>query len=190
MFELPITTPKGKIMVYHVQYFDQGKAILKNPEIPDDLMADEDEEIPRICITTSIPEAINACADVIFKDPNFKYFEHDGFRTLYLYCAEVKTDALVQPTKWGVPDVWKSGELWLMQPTHFDKCLEYDIQRQCHFEGTPYSRFLFTARGEDPMVDRYIVEPIYGSIESFSMIMTDILYMDLSDRDNVKNVKF
>ncbi len=156
------------IRVYHISDQNFGNKIKLIPRVPEST-ADanyEDDVTPRICCALTLPQCLYSTErtyDITSEGKEIK---------LYVYEAIVKASKLYQPKEDQVFDTYYTGELWLLEPTVFTLVNSYTLRRQ-QVLGYPYSRFSFTADGEDEVVNRMISEPIYGDSKAFSFIAVD-----------------
>ena len=70
---------------------------------------DEDNQTKRICVSSSVEGCIKAIGCNIFIGCN-----------LYIYKADIDISIIKQPTESEVPDVWITGECWVLKPTMFE----------------------------------------------------------------------
>lgn len=105
-----------------------GKEVVFNPRIPKDRMSYENDNVPRICMSTSIDGCLTAI------DTMYTWFEGD--RLVYVYVCIVDEKYVIHPTVEDVPDVLFSGEVWSTVPTTLKHILtiqlvdylDYDIR--------------------------------------------------------------
>lgn len=165
------------ITLYHVSLENKGSIFMFSPQIPKHVAIGEDEHTPRICCATSITNCIQAMAEFPFVRKDI----HENIKEIYVYTATVPVDDVSQAE---TPDAWMTGELWLLKPTMFHRYRTYTVNRQMHFEGTCYSRFIFNCREDEfyeeenfsPIVDRVVAPVIYGDLSSFSILALDYDY--------------
>ena len=159
---------ENKLHVYHISRTDLGDACELKPKIPIFRAYGEDEEVPRICVCTSIP----CCMYAINGLPYLRNL--DGmYLNLYLYEAYVDINDIVQPSNKQVYDAWAWGELWVTRPYIFTKVNDYIFDKQMEIPGSGYSRYCMTALNHDEVVDRHYDNIVYGDIDSFSIVMLD-----------------
>ena len=156
------------IRVYHISDQNFGNSVKFIPRVPIYSANEcfEDAKTPRICCALTLPQCLYSTErtyDITSKDKEIK---------LYVYETVVEASKLYQPKEDQVFDTYYTGELWLLEPTVFIFVNSYTLKRQ-QVLGYPYSRFSFTADGEDEVVDRVISDPIYGDLNAFSFIAVD-----------------
>lgn len=196
----------GMISVYRVVPVNgYGLQLHEKPRIPDNAALSEDQHTPRIPVCLTIPGAIEAAELVYSIDlfdkaymahmhnwvelhPHenrfpFKESRDYGF-DFDVICALVPGSKLYQPTSYEVPDAWKTGEMWLLEPTDFVHYGRYHIRRHMEIGGA-YARYAVTEKEPDPakhgifkedydeVVDRQIGTAIYGEENAFSFITMD-----------------
>lgn len=94
--------------------------------------------------------------------------------TLYLYYTKVnKFENLYFPDTEGVPDAYKTGEVWVIKPYRFRFISELKIRYHMDIPHSVYSRILCRYSGEKEILDFRTGDPIYGDKRSFSMIVTN-----------------
>ena len=161
------------IHLYHVSYKDLGYNPTINPYIPHYKAIDEDGSIHRICCCASIPGCIEAMEIIPDKVAKAKRENKDGL-DLYIYEAYVSPELIYQPTIDEVPDVWQTGEFWVMKPITFYRAKHYKVYKSFNIPNTAYSRYCFTEVNEECIIpDRVVAPIIYGDIDSFSMLLMD-----------------
>lgn len=156
------------IRVYHISDQNFGNSVKFIPRVPIYSASEcvEDAKTPRICCALTLPQCLYSTErtyDITSKDKGIR---------LYVYESIVKASKLYQPKEDQVFDTYYTGELWLLEPTVFTFVNSYTLKRQ-QVLGYPYSRFSFTADGEDEVVDRVVSDPIYGDLNAFSFIAVD-----------------
>ena len=156
--------------VFHISKEDLGSNVIFEPRIPSTVVYGEDLKTPRICVSLNLFGAILAAPDI----PTNK--EGKVCEKIHVYYTEISKEEIYQPSEVQVPDVLKTGELWLTNRTVFSKFGTYDVFRHMHYKGTPYSRFLFTKEGYDAEVDLASGDILYGDYRSFSVLLLDPLY--------------
>lgn len=156
------------IHLYHISQIDLGSSVLMLPNIPKFKTDGEDNIIPRICCCTSIPSCISAINNIPELIDIVKVID------LYAYEAYVEMKNIIQPSDDKLPDVWLTGEMWVIEPTMFFKCHHYKCSKQFHIPNTVYSRYAFKVIKEEyEVADRVAGDLIYGEPESFSMLLSD-----------------
>lgn len=159
----------NSILVYKICFEDYGNTVLLAPRIPDHPAKNENITINRIPVCTTIPSCINSLelTSMITKD--------NPLLTVYVYASEVPMQYIEDPNKHEikVPDHWKTGELWVMYPWTFFKISEATIRKHMEIPYSAYSRYAFTMKNFNEVVDRICATPIYGEITSFSFIDLD-----------------
>ena len=158
----------NNIKVYHISDQNFGNKVKLIPRVPESIAGDlfEDNQTARICCALTLPQCLYST------ERTYDITEADKEIKLYVYEAIVKASKLYQPTEKQVFDTYYTGELWLLEPTIFALVDLYTLRRQ-QILGYPYSRFSFTADGEDEVVDKYMSDPIYGDSKAFSFIAVD-----------------
>lgn len=156
------------IRVYHISDQNFGNSVEFIPRVPIYLADEcfEDTKTPRICCALTLPQCLYSTErtdDIESENDEIK---------LYVYEAYITPDKLYQPTERQVFDVYYTGELWLTEPTTFTLVGPYTLRRHQMLD-FPYSRFSFTADGEDEVVDRIVSNPVYGDSKAFSFIAVD-----------------
>ncbi len=90
--------------------------------------------------------------------------------------ALVDASKLYQPSDEELPDVWKTGELWLLEPTKFNLYGMFHLRRQMFIGNTPYARYsvsLYDGNDYDEVIDRHVATAIYGEEIQYSFITLD-----------------
>ncbi len=152
------------IKLFHICYTDMGTKTILMPSVPESTAEGEDEETPRI------PTCLNILSCLTSMEISFNYatYAHKTI-PLWIYSADVPIDIVYQPTVNEVPDVWKTGELWVIEP------IEWQLESKAYFRWQSdfivednsshkavYSTYSFTYDGEKE-VDAKIGRPIvYG----------------------------
>lgn len=159
----------NSLLVFKICFEDLGQTVILSPQIPLHPAKNEDIIINRIPVCTTIPACINALeiASMITKD--------NPVLTVYIYASEVPVEYLENPNKntVKVPDQWKTGEIWVMYPWTFFKVGEATIRKHMEIPYSAYSRYAFTMKDFNEVVDRICATPVYGEITSFSFIDLD-----------------
>lgn len=159
----------NSLLVFKICFDDLGSSVLLDPRIPIHPAKNENTEIKRIPVCTTIPACIQALelASMITKD--------NPILTVHVYAADVPMEYLEEPNKYEVkvPDQWRTGELWVMYPWLFTKISEATIRKHMEIPYSAYSRYSCTMKNFDEVVDRICAAPIYGEMKSFSFIDLD-----------------
>lgn len=93
--------------LYWVTQKQIGDNILEvnlTPQIPKTVSDGEDKVTPRICMSSSVIGAINSISNNIYGN------------IVYVYTADVKVQDIIQPSIEQVPDVFMTGEMWVIKP--------------------------------------------------------------------------
>lgn len=155
------------IILYHLSASPLGDNPILVPKIPVNLAHGENKDVPRICCCNSIIGCVRATTPTLFVDANNPRVHR------WLYHAIVPVDDVYQPESNEVPDAWFTGEFWVMEPTQFELCWEYVITRQFDLPGLAYTRYMFTAVEDEPVVDAVVSDVVYGEPVAFSIIALD-----------------
>lgn len=177
-----------QLTVYHVSKTYLGKRACLSPKIPSSKVYGEDAAIPRISVCSTIPMCIYAMPDM--PDENF-----ENKTKLYVYKSKIALDNLAFPSVDQVPDVWKTGEMWILNDWIFDLHQVLEVSCQAHICNTVYSRFQFHDIMADPDYEDLVLDfatgsIVYGESASFSMLMLDNRYMSLDDPKHLQGVQF
>lgn len=97
------------MIFYFCTHKNFGDNILLNPRIPKTYGENEDNQTKRICVSSSVEGCIKAIGCNIFIGCN-----------LYIHKADIDISIIKQPTESEVPDVWVTGECWVLKPTMFE----------------------------------------------------------------------
>lgn len=162
--------------VYRIHFSDCGTECLMNRKVPKNAMYGEDTTTKRISVCTNIIGCILAL-QIPYDCCEANIFEGRK-EELYLYSAEVPVEKLYQPTEEEVPDVWKTGELWLLEPTRFKLESKLYLRKHMEVQGNLYSKYSITYDGEDEITDRISANAIYGWNKAFSFIARNNVELD------------
>ena len=168
-----------KLKVYRFEFVDKGDSFMATPSVPEFTSEYEDSSTERICVCPYILGCIRA-----LEIPESIIVDKDGLdnKILHLYSASVNEQDLQlgfhQPSESEVPDVWITGEMWLLQPTKFVKEAEYTISKQFDLPNSVYSRFQVAKTypngySYELPPDRVVAPVIYGDSNAFSFIAMD-----------------
>ena len=160
--------------LYRFEFVDKGTTFLAEPSIPETVSFIEDSTTPRICVCPHIMGCIQALE---LPESVVSFNKEWKSSNLYLYQALIdldrcRSEGIIQPTINQVPDVWKTGEIWILKPTVFNKVGEFTLSKQFDLPNCAYSRYQVVPNIEDAMViDRVVGPVIYGDLEEgFSFI--------------------
>jgi len=100
--------------LFHLSPKNLGKVVTFIPRIPSPEMTvgEEDDETPRVSLSSTV-EGCLAALPFGFVDEKGEYFETDIF---YVYKV-VNKPRIHKPTRWQVPDVENTGEVWALSST-------------------------------------------------------------------------
>ena len=159
---------ENKLHVYHISQIDLGDSFEFRPDIPKFKSEGEDRSIRRIYVCTSIASCITAIDNI----PYTCQFAPNGL-DLWLYEADINIEDIYQPTDKQVSDAWHTGELWVTYPYVFTKTEHYLARKHMEIPNSWFSRYSFTADGEEEVLDRICDDIIYGDRKAFSMLLAD-----------------
>lgn len=114
--------------LYHITEWEKTEPLVYEPRVPTNRCDNEDTIIPRVCVALSVTDCIAAVNGIGGKvhqhDPNEdRPFDVDDkvewclVQSVYKVKGEVVPFA---PSKALLPDVEKTGEMWLLTPTNFE----------------------------------------------------------------------
>ena len=154
-----------KMHVYHISLDDLGNKVTFKPRIPEGMIG-ENNHIPRICVCPTIMGCIRAIAPSQLTDKiNKGMISH-----LYLYDAFVDVANLYQPNTDDVPDIYITGELWVMKETRFTLLKKMRICKHLDLPFCCYSRYAIYPEDENITNTRINDQVIYGQEFNFSYI--------------------
>lgn len=167
-----------QMKVYRISFEDFGPNPVFNPHIPQNMMGGEDKITPRICVCPTITgcvDSLNLTFGLAMNEEsndmlNIKKAEIP----LYLYEAIVDVGSLYQPTLYDVPDVWRTGELWLLESWRFVKVSNLILRKHMELPNSAYSRYCLRYDSEDEIIDVVAAgHAVYGDHDCFSFIGFD-----------------
>lgn len=159
----------NKMNVYFITNRWMGVRMTLEPRVPESKDMDENDTTPRICVAQTILGCLQSIGAT-----SLTFHSDDHSAKIYIYKAKVPVKDIYQPTVEDVPDVWQTGELWIMQPTSFTLESSATLRKHLLFpKGIPYARYSLTFNGEDEVVDRAAAYPVYGEYDAFSFIDYD-----------------
>lgn len=99
---------------YHASMEYLGETKVFTPRVPPKKMLDEDNITPRICVC----ESPNGCIEAI-QIASYARTANNWYAPIYIYVAIVDDKFIIHPTENMVPDVKRSGEIWITTPIEF-----------------------------------------------------------------------
>lgn len=166
------------IYLYHISKINLGNVVVLSPKVPEDIASNEDSTTKRVCACLTIPACIRA-SEVLFAQPHA--WLDDGIE-VWIYEADVPVENIVQPDVSKVPDVWFTGELWVIVETSWKlhshaiicRYMMYKCKESMSNSKVVFSRYAVTADENDEVIDRIAGTTIYGYGENaFSMLEYD-----------------
>lgn len=153
------------LTVYRIEREFRGKTMRLSPQIPETRASFENDVQPRICVCPSIYGCILA-AEIDWQTEKTQKF--------FLYKAIINTNKVdvYQPTEKDVPDVFATGEFWLLDETEFALQGVYERAPQNEVSER-YMRCSFTRIDPpaiEPIADGPWAPVVYGTEDSFSFI--------------------
>ena len=169
--------------VYRICFQNFGQTPIFYPHIPENMMGNEDKTIPRICVCPTITgcvDSINLTFGLAMNEENNRLLNEKWKEyPLYLYEAVVKVDHLYQPTLHDVPDVWRTGELWILEPQQFVKVSNLVLRKHMELPFSAYSRYCLRYDSEEEIIDVVTAgNHVYGDHNCFSFIGFDYSRID------------
>lgn len=151
--------------VYRIEREFRGKTMRLSPQIPVTRASLENDVQPRICVCPSIYGCILA-AEIDWQTEKTQKF--------FLYKAIIDTNKVdvYQPIEEDVPDVFATGEFWLLDETEFALQGVYERAPQNEVSER-YMRCSFTRIAPpaiEPIADGPWAPVVYGTEDSFSFI--------------------
>ena len=163
-----------RLRLYRVTRDYFGEDVLLYPQVPKNVMIGEDSITPRICTCTTIPQCLQSL-ELEYSD-EFRYRLFNGEEiVLNLYTTVIDDiNDIAQPDIDLVPDAWKTGEVWVIQPKKFNFVNKLAIRYHMDIPNSVYSRLLCRFIDEEEVLDFYAEDPIYGDYFSFSYLVKNI----------------
>lgn len=109
-----------KIRLYFVtdKYF--GSEMELSPRIPETRQEEEDSQVERICVSSSILGALSAtCQCINLNQPTYIYYTD----------VNLNSQKVMQPTQKQVYDAPYTGEFWLLSKTKFNLLKMIEVQK-------------------------------------------------------------
>lgn len=161
--------------VYHISREDLGNWPMMEPRIPHFASNEEDHITNRICVAPTIIGCLKALEipeSIGSEEEQFFEFNKNGKPVpLYLYSANVDVSDLVAPTIEQVPDVWITGELWVISKYPFKKEANLTVRKHMDLPNCAYSRYCITKEGCEEVCDKVSAPAIYADdMYNFSFI--------------------
>ena len=165
--------------LYRIMLKDFGETHILDPSIPINTANGENNTTPRICTAPTIIQCIYSLE--LFSSLRDPVTELDA----YVYYIDTDDSVLLHfPTVKEVPDVWASGEVWILNPCKFKKLFDAKLRKHMYIPNSAYARYSFMNNKCDPsdLPDFITARSIYGESDFFSFIE-----VDYDRRDKVLN---
>lgn len=173
--------------VYHVSRNDLGDNPILTPRVP--TMASythplegEDYVTARVCVCPTI----FGCIKALNYPANCDFVGRQRFGCpIWVYETDVNVDWIYQPTEHEVPDVWVTGELWVLHDIEMRQCTKYLLRRigrigsktryNLKLMDVPFSRYAMTAQidGVKEPECFHIDNAISGRMHAFTWVAYD-----------------
>lgn len=162
------------IRLYHVCLEDRGEQTVFVPDVPERRSDNEDKWTPRVCACLTVPDCLRAMELAFDSGVALDNAELH----VSVYQARVPVEHVVQPSTEQVPDAWMTGELWVMIPIQWTLAFQGTFRRHMDFacksfetgDNAVFSRYAFTALGEEEVCDRCQGCATYGEENAFSFL--------------------